>query len=348
MASTAGPEQGGKTPVKGTPNYGRRIKSLGIFTAFLMLAWTGGWFYLAKIGGEQVDLAIAKVDATDKKLSCGKRDIKGYPFRFGLFCDSVMFEEPAKGVRILAGALRTAAQVYNPWHLVAELDGPASIDAPGLQPLEINWSLLHASVRANKPVPDQVSVEAKSLNISIRGQAEARSRAVLADYAAGHMRIEDRNAAFAGEVDGLLVDPAITPGREVPSLSVSYDAVLTDGVRIITSRPKNAREALRGASGEIRSARVIFKDGGTLELSGPLSVGADGLIDGDVKIKFADADRLGSALAKIAPEAASVIKPALSGAALTAGKDKEAGLTLTIRKGKVSAGFFPLGKIPPI
>jgi hypothetical protein len=162
------------------------------------------------------------------------------------------------------------------------------------------------------------------------------------------MRIEDRNAAFAGEVDGLLVDPAITPGREVPSLSVSYDAVLTDGVRIITSRPKNAREALRGASGEIRSARVIFKDGGTLELSGPLSVGADGLIDGDVKIKFADADRLGAALAKIAPEAASVIKPALSGAALTAGKDKEAGLTLTIRKGKVSAGFFPLGKIPPI
>jgi hypothetical protein len=85
-----------------------------------------------------------------------------------------------------------------------------------------------------------------------------------------------------------------------------------------------------------------------LELSGPLSIDTEGLIDGDVKIKFADGERLGIALAKIAPEAASVIKPALSGASMAAGKDKEASLTLTIRKGKVSAGFFPLGKIPPI
>jgi hypothetical protein len=343
MASTAGAGQGGKTP-----NFGRRIIWLGIFTALLMLAWTGGWFYLAKIGRERVDLAIAKISVSGKELSCGKREIKGYPFRFGLFCDAVMFEEPVHGVRISAGALRTAAQVYNPWHLVAELDGPASIDAPGLQPLEINWSLLHASVRANKPLPDQVSVETKGLDVSIRGQAEARSRAIVADYAAGHMRTEDKNAAFAGEVDGLLVDPAITPGREIPSLSASYDAVLSDGIRILTSRPQNAREALRGASGEIRSARVIFKDGGTLELSGPISVDAEGLIDGDVKIKFADGDKLGAALAKIAPEAASVIKPALSAASMAAGKDKEAGLTLTIRKGKVSADFFPLGKIPPI
>lgn len=343
MSSTASQDQGDRKP-----NYGRRIKWLGIVTAVLMLAFTGGWFYLANLGEKQIDLALAKVNADAQKIACDNRSIKGYPFRFGFFCDSILIEQPSKGLRVAAGALRTAAQVYNPWHLVAELDGPASIDAPGLQPLEINWSLLHSSVRANRPLPDRVSVEAKNLDISIRGQSEARSRAVIADYAAGHMRIEDKDAAFAGEVDGLLVDPAVTPGREIPSLSASYDAVLTDGVRILTSRPKNAREALRGAAGVIRNARVIFKDGGTLELSGPLSIGADGLVTGDVSIKFADGEKLGAALAKIAPEAASVIQPALSAASMATGKDREASLTLTIRKGKVSAGFFPIGNIPPI
>lgn len=343
MTSTAGLDHGDRKP-----NYARRIKWLGIVTAVLMLAFTGGWLYLASVGETQIDLALAKVNTGTQKIACDNRSIKGYPFRFGLFCNSVLVEQPAKGLRMSAGALRTAAQVYNPWHLVAELDGPASIDAPGLQPLEINWSLLHASVRANRPLPDRASIEANALDISIRGQSEARSRAVIADYAAGHMRVENKDVAFAGEVDGLLVDPAITPNREIPSLSASYDAVLTDGVRILTSRPKTAREALRGASGEIRVARIIFKDGGTLELSGPLSIDADGLVDGDVSIKFADGDKLGRAIAKMAPEAASVIQPALSAASLAAGKDKQASLTLTIRKGKVSAGFFPIGNIPPI
>ncbi len=331
-----------------TPNYGRRIKWLGIFAALLMLAWTGGWFYLAKRGEEQVDLALATTNTGPQKIACDNRMINGYPFRFGLFCDSVLFEQPSKGLRVSAGAFRTAAQVYNPWHVVGELDGPASIDAPGLQPLEINWSLLHASVRVNKPLPDQVSVEAKSLDVTIRGQAEARTRAILADYAAGHMRREDKDAAFAGEVDGLLIDPAITPGRQVPSLSASYDVVLTDGVRILGSNPQSIGEALRGASGQIRTALLIFKDGGTLKLSGPWSVDASGLIDGDITLAFSDGEKLGAALAKALPEAASVIQPSLSAAAMAAGKDKEATLTLTIRKGKVSAGFFPIGNIPPI
>ncbi len=45
-----------------TPNFGRRIKWLGVFVAFLMLAWTGGWFYLARLGEEQVDLALANAN----------------------------------------------------------------------------------------------------------------------------------------------------------------------------------------------------------------------------------------------------------------------------------------------
>jgi hypothetical protein len=330
------------------PNFARRIKWLGIFAFLAMLGWTGAWFWLANLGETKVDEALAKANAQGHPVACDNRAIKGYPFRFGLFCDSVRFEDPTQGVRVSASALRTAAQVYNPWHLIAELDGPALIDAPGLQPLEINWSLLHGSVRANQPLPDRVSLEGKGLDISLRGEAGAVTRAIAADYAAGHMRREDKDVAFAGEAGALTIDPSITPGRTIPLLSASYDIVLIDGVRIIATRPKDIRAALRGTSGEIRSAVLVFTDGGEARIKGPVSLDAAGLIDGDITVTFKDGEKLGAALAKVLPEAASVIEPALSAAALAAGKDKEASLTLTIRKGRVSAGFFPIGEIPPL
>lgn len=343
MAST------GKSPVSPSgPNYGRRIKWLGIFALALAAAWTAAWFWLAGLGETRVDAALASVNAQGRPFACDNRSIKGYPFRLGLFCDSIRFEDPSRGVRVSASALRTAAQVYNPWHLIAELDGPALIDAPGLQPLEINWSLLHASVRANKPLPDRVSVESKGLDVGLRIEAGAVARAIAADYAAGHMRREDKDVAFAGEAGGLSIDPAITPGRTIPLLSASYDMVLKDGLRILGARPKDIRAALRGASGEIRSMVVIFTQGGEARIAGPVSLDAAGLIDGDITVTFKDGDELGAALAKAIPEAASVIKPALSAAAMAAGKDRQASLTLTIRKGKVSAGFFPIGNIPPL
>ena len=330
------------------PNFARRIRWLGIFAFLAMLAWTAAWFWLANLGETKVDEALAKANAQGRPVACDNRAIKGYPFRFGLFCDSIRFEDPSRGVRISASALRTAAQVYNPWHLIAELDGPALIDAPGLQPLEINWSLLHASVRINQPLPDRVSLEGKGVDVSLRGEAGAVTRAIAADYAAGHMRREDKDFAFAGETGALAIDPAITPGRTVPLLSASYDIVLKDGVRILGDKPKDIRAALRGASGDIRSAVIIFTEGGEARIAGPVSTDAEGLIDGDITVTFKDGDKLGFALAKALPEAADVIQPALSAAAMAAGKDKEASLTLTIRKGKVSAGFFPIGQIPPI
>jgi hypothetical protein len=330
------------------PNFARRIKWLGIFAFLAMLAWTGAWFWLASLGETKVDEALAKANTQGRPVACDNRSITGYPFRFGLFCDSIRFEDTSRGVRVSASALRTAAQVYNPWHLIAELDGPALIDAPGLKPLEINWSLLHASVRANKPLPDRVSLEGKGVDISLRGEAGAVTRAIAADYAAGHMRREDKDVALAGEAGGLAIDPAITPGRTIPLLSASYDIILKDGVRIIASRPKDIRAALRGANGEIRSAILVFAEGGEARINGPVSLDASGLIDGDITVTFKDGEKLGIALAKALPEAASVIEPALSAAAMAAGKDKEASLTLTIRKGRVSAGFFPIGEIPPL
>ncbi|MGB8816929.1 MAG: DUF2125 domain-containing protein [Rhizobiaceae bacterium] len=332
----------------GAPNFGRRIKWLGAVFVIAMLVWTGVWFYLAQLGEKQVDKALTHGADRGQIASCENRAVKGYPFRFGLFCDSVHFEDAAQGLRLSASALRTAAQFYNPWQLVAELDGPARIDAPGLKPLEINWSLLHASARANTPLPDRVSLEGKDIDVSIRGEAGAVSRAIVTEYAAAHMRVEGKDVAFAAESGGTVIDPAVTPGRTIPAFSFSYDVVLKNGVQILGPRPKDLPAALRGSQGEIRSAILVFKDGGEARATGPISTDATGLVNATITFAFKDAEKLGAALGKAMPESASTIAAALSGAAVAAGKDKDAGLTLTIRKGKVSIGLFPIAQIPAL
>ena len=136
--------------------------------------------------------------------------------------------------------------------------------------------------------------------------------------------------------------------RQAENERVLRRFLLKDGVRIIAAKPKDIPAALRGQRGEIRSAVVIFDEGGEARVAGPVSLDSTGLLDGDITVTFKDGDKLGQALARAIPEAASVIKPALSAAALAAGKDKEASLILTIRKGRVSAGFIPIGNIPAL
>ncbi len=127
-----------------TPNFARRIKWLGICTAIAFALYSAGWFYVAQEGKRRVDIALAQISKSGSLVNCEQSEIKGFPFRLGLFCKSVTFEQPQRGVFFSAGNMRSAAQVYNPKQAVIELDGPALLEAPGLEPLTLNWSLLHA------------------------------------------------------------------------------------------------------------------------------------------------------------------------------------------------------------
>jgi hypothetical protein len=327
-----------------SPNFGRRIKWLGIVTAVIFALYSAGWYFIAQEGKRRFDDALVNIAQTGTLASCEQSEIKGFPFRLGIFCNSTGFEQPEKGIAFFAGALRSAAQVYNPKHVIVELDSPARLDAPGLEPLTLNWTLLHASARLAAPLPQRVSLEAEALQIAIRGPAGADANLVQAAYASAHMRTEERDIALAGEGAGVIVDPAATPSRKVPEFSASYDLLVLDGVAVIASKPKS----LRGIKANLRQSKIIFKDGGTLKLSGPASVDASGLIDADLSIAISDPKNLGSALAQIAPEAANVITTMMTTVAMANGDGKEAKIEVTIRKGKVSTGFFPLGQIPPL
>lgn len=333
------------TPRKSPPaNFARRIKWLGISTILVFIAYSFGWLFVANEGKIRIDATLAELIKTGTIAQCEQSEIKGYPFRLGVFCNTIRFEQANKGIALSAGQLRSAAQVYNPKQVVLELGGPAELTLPEIGTLTLNWSLLHASARIAQPLPRRVSLVAQAM---VAGMPDG-SKIASADYAAIHMRLEENDVAFAGEGADIHVDPSRTPGRIIPEFSGSYDVVLTDGRNLLANIPKS----LRGISGSVRQSQIIFKAGGTIKLSGPIKIDTAGLIDADLSITFSDAIPLASALSKIAPNARAMITTALTTAQLpNASKQasKQASkIDITLRKSKASVGFFQIGQIPPV
>ena len=319
------------------PNYSRRIVWLAVFVVLLFGGYSAGWFYVADMVESRAKAALADLNRDGVTAECANPVARGYPFRIGLFCERVAFADISQGIDFKAGSFRSAGQIYDPMRLVAELDGPAAIDLPQGDPISLNWAGLRASTRLDQPLPERVSLEGTAL------KAETGSGAPLATVAAfqAHMRPNGADLDLAGGFDGLTLDRALVDGRRLPILSGQSDLTITDGVALVESRP----ESLRGQSGTIRMLALSAGPNTGIVVSGPFSIGQDGLLDAELKVTIRDPDGLSSVLADAFPENRDQIANGFSGLAMLG---KEPTLPLKITKGRASLGFIPLGDIPPL
>ncbi len=99
------------------------------------------------------------------------------------------------------------------------------------------------------------------------------------------------------------IDAAAVDGRTVPALIGSGDVTLANGVAFVLSKVAS----LRGQSGTIRSLDLSTGPNTGVSLSGPFSVGADGLLDADLKVTIRDPRGVAAALSTAFPEAARQI-----------------------------------------
>jgi hypothetical protein len=139
---------------------------------------------------------------------------------------------------------------------------------------------------------------------------------------------------------------AVSPGPlladfSLPRISGVGDVKLVDGALRIERRDFN----LPGSGFEIRKLDLMIDGGGTLTISGPLTIREDGLIDADLQVKASDAASLLAILAEAFPEIRSQMLTLGAGLAAL-GPDQA--LPLRIRAGAATLGFIELGRIPAI
>ncbi len=323
------------------PNYARRFFWLAVFIMFLFGAYSAGWFYLADRVKKVSEAAVASLNRDGATAECTNLEVRGYPFRLGLFCDSLGYEDARRNIAATAGSLRSAAQVYAPRRIVTELDGPLRTAVPGMPPLWLDWDKLRASARIAEPVPERLSVEAEGLSGQTDPEDEDPVSLFSAERAEGHLRPNGADLDAALSFTNLQIDPAAVAGRTLPVLSGGLDATLKDGVRLIET---NAR-SLRGQSGTIRNLDLSTGPESSIALSGPFTVGADGLIDADLMVTVQDPRGVAAALAGAFPEARRQITAGFAGLAALGNVPS---LPLRITKGRAVLGFIPLGEIPPL
>ncbi|MGH6861859.1 MAG: DUF2125 domain-containing protein [Phyllobacterium sp.] len=327
---------------------GRFLWYLAGFIVLLAVLYTGGWYYLANQLESRVATNLAAFKEKGIDATCDNAGASGYPLRLGLDCTRVGWADPAKGLSISAGSLRASARVYDPMQIVSRIEGPASVEAAGISPVDVSWQTLVSSVRLDKPLPKHLSLDGDKIVITPRNAAAGT--APIAVVEGGKLAFTSADPAMdvALSFEKLKIADNIVYERPLPELTGSADIELANGFALL-GKPVRDASVLRGQTGTLRNVDIGFADGSGIAVSGPFSVGGDGRISGDFEVTMRNPEGVARAVRDVFPEAGNTISSVLQAMAFMP-KDENGAPTLpiTVKKGKMSVGFIRIGRLPSL
>lgn len=318
-------------------NAGRRIRWLGGVIVLLIALYSGGWYWMAG----QVDRAVtmAGADGGDVSVSCFGQNVRGYPFRLGVFCDSFAVRAADGGFAIEGAAIRSAAQVYDPRRIIAELESPVIVtDGSSGQTYRLKWQSARANAVTAPVAARTMAFEADQLRLSIGGLADAVAASQIGVYA----REQDGALDIAARPRELVIDTALTDGRTLPAFGLDIDVRLLDW-------QTDWAGPIPGGDGQItRLALLLTNDRGAI-IEGPFSVSPGGLISGEFTVRIVDVPGVLAVARQTFAEYATQIEVLAQAQPRQDDQpEDELQIRLTVRDGLVFAGLIPLGRIPPL
>ncbi|SEB50532.1 hypothetical protein SAMN05216452_1742 [Nitratireductor aquibiodomus] len=321
-------------------SFSRRFFLFALFIVLVILAYTGAWFYAADTLEQRTITAIEDLNAGHQRANCEEPTARGYPFRIGLFCRSVFYEDAENGMSVSAGAFRSAAQVYQPMRTVGELDAPARIATPYLPAIEADWENMRISARLTASLPERLSSEAKNVVLTL--DDDNRQPIARAGNIQAHTRQNGTDLDLALIAQALTIDPGLTNGTAIPAIDGELLVTLDDGVALAsTSVPE-----LRGRSGTIENLNLKIAGGNAgLTVKGPIRIAENGLIDAELRVTVNEPQRIAQLVGQIVPDKRDEIAGITAGLANLGAAPR---LAVNIRQGRVFVGFLPLGSIPPV
>ncbi|MRN64997.1 DUF2125 domain-containing protein [Brucella sp. 10RB9213] len=333
---------GGKT-------FRKRTITLVIAVPVFIAAYTAGWFYIADRLEAKARADMARLDAQGIGVQCENLHMGGYPLRINVVCDSISWQRPSEGMAFRAGKFSSGSPLYAPYSLTNALTGPAFIEFPGISPLEVNWSKFTSNTRLARPFPSEIEIAARDVAVGLR--TEPTKTEPLSSLEHMNVQIDGSTGMLKlmGRFAGLKFAPSVIGNAKSPELDGVADIDISDAEGLLASDSESVYQRLRGHSGTINQAFVSMPNGAMVSLTGPFSVNEDGLINADLKLTLVNAQSLAQAGQAVFPTQGGNIATVLF--ALSAMPKDENGnptMEIAIRKGKASAGFIPLGRLPAL
>jgi hypothetical protein len=323
----------------------RKFLFLGIGIIVFVAIYSAGWFYAAQRLQDTVIRALAPGGKASVSGECSDIAFKGYPFRIGLFCSKVDVKDAQNNVSASFGALRSAAQIYAPGHIVWELDSPAQIQtAHGLN-VSAQWDNLQSSLVTKLRGIDRTALVIEGLKATAVSSVTAQT--INFDAATTEVHLRQNGADLDGAITLTDASTVIKDWPQLlPRLNAIADITLAGKAGMIDG---SDRSGLYGTSGELRRVMLDIGEGRTMRVSGPFSFDDQGYLSGQFKLEIEKLGDWADNAKQTFPQLQSTIDTArkLLGA-LAGGRDR-ASVDLVVERGRATvSGFIPLGKIPPI
>jgi hypothetical protein len=332
----------------------RRLLYVFLTLVVLIAGSVFGWDYLAEKLESGLNKQVKKLAIQGKTLKCDNQRIEGFPFRVGLFCDEIFFEEPSKGIMFKAGKVRSAAQFYQPGFMVGEVDSPAQLSLPNTGGIDLQWKLAQTSSRISLAGVKRVSLNLENLVARKTNSNPQRIPDVYLSSLGLHIRAAGDDIASADAeiaIDLKSIQIKNLSEQLFPTTHFSADGVIS-GMNQTLKKGEDIEKWIRekGLKIQLHKLEFALADGGTFSASGPVRVNQSGLVSGKLDVKVVGIDNFVRILANHIPkldENAKLIQAA-SMLFSQGAKNKMLRLQLDIRNGSISAGFIQLGVIPPL
>lgn len=301
------------------------------------LIYTGIWYYCAQLLEERVQITLTRLNGDGVRAHCEEPAIHGYPFRLGVRCRSVFYEDVKEGVSFRAEATETAANIYEPQHVVMQVQSPATVLLPFLPPIDMRWERLSASTQLASPFPLRVSAAGSNIElIPDTGPDIPFARMTAGEL---HARQVEQDIEIASTFHDLRISDAAA--ANLPTLEGRALVVVNDGLTMLADR----NISLHGHKGAIEEFIIgVVGQTASISLSGPVEFDNEGFVTAQLRIKVEDPVGTAKVLAEVFPASAGHIRSA-TGMLTALGNTP---VELRITRGDVFLGFIPLGKIPPV
>lgn len=330
----------------GPSSASRKILWLGVAVIVVCVLYGAAWSYGASEIRSRLAAFMANAQSKGVTLECGGLDVKGFPFRFELFCSKPGFADLEKGGSAQAEALRSAAQVYAPRHIVWEADGPLSGTLASGEKLDLNWQTLQSSLELKTGGLERSSLAVDGLDLTLSADGTVGVLKSRAAHGEAHVRQngDDLDAAL------LLRDVGLTSADmpALPPFSASLEATLAGKAGVLDGWV-GTEELLRSVKGEVQRAVVDIGEGRVVTISGPFEIDENGLISGKLAIEVEKFAAWQPVLEGAMPDKADAMATGMGAVRGMADQNGTVRANIVLDKGAVLLGFIPLGiRLPPV
>ena len=322
----------------------RRILWLAVFIVAAIVAYSGLWFYLAHQLETRSTLLISDLANRDVDAECEAMQVRGYPFRLGVFCDAVSADDRRNRAALSAGSFRSAAQVYRPNHIVSELDGPVTMTAGNGSNATVDWQTLQSSAVFGLSGLSRASLQSSGPTATLTPAGTADAVNIAAESAEFHIRQHD------ADLDAAVLFAAATlggTGIALPAIDFEAKLTLADRAWLLSVGQGNGQNPWRNLSASLNALTADLGDGATLTIDGPFSIDGNGYLTGKFDLEISGGDAWQTALENAVPADAGATANAAAIIGSMIGAQGTLTLPVNIERGRITVGFLTLGQLPP-